>query len=149
MNKRATRLCGCFVFLLAIWIVHEAVQKFLQIPTFEDEPVDPFYLKKFEEPMEVLQNQTVYVITPTYSRLTQKADLVSLRSTLSNLDFIHWIVVEDAHEKTPLVTQFLAESSVPYTHLAVPSPKFITAIIRGSNQRNMGLEWLRKKQKTW
>ncbi|VDK86895.1 unnamed protein product, partial [Dibothriocephalus latus] len=46
-----------------------------------------------------------------------------------------------------LVTRFLEECTVPHTHLAVPSPRFITAIIRGSSQRNMGLEWLRKNKK--
>nr|VZI43092.1 unnamed protein product [Spirometra erinaceieuropaei] len=147
MNRRLSRLCVCFVLLLVVWTVYEAVHTFLQIPAFEDGPNDPDYLKQFDEPPEVLQNQIVYVITPTYSRLTQKADLVSLRSTLSNLDFIHWIIVEDSAEKTPLVTRFLEETSVPYTHLAVPSPRFITAIIRGSNQRNMGLDWLRKNKK--
>ncbi len=44
---------------------------------------------------------TVFLITPTYSRYTQKADLVRLCSTLTNLDFIHWIVIEDAQALTP------------------------------------------------
>lgn len=43
---------------------------------------------------------TVFVVTPTYSRLTQKADLVRLCSTLKNVNFIHWIVIEDSLGKT-------------------------------------------------
>lgn len=37
----------------------------------------------------------VYVVTPTYRRPTQKADLTRLGQTLMNLDFVFWIVVED------------------------------------------------------
>ena len=48
------------------------------------------------------------MITPTYSRHTQKADLTRLCHTLMHIDNLHWIVVEDSYEKTSLVTRFLA-----------------------------------------
>ena len=48
------------------------------------------------------------MITPTHSRLTQKADLTRLCHTLMHVDNLHWIVVEDSYEKTSLVTRFLA-----------------------------------------
>lgn len=58
---------------------------------------------------------TVFIVTPTYTRLTQKADLVRLCSTLKNVNFVHWIVVEDATGKTeygnPLLETF-AEAPV-------------------------------------
>ena len=50
----------------------------------------------------------IYMITPTYSRHTQKADLTRLCHTLMHIDNLHWIVVEDSYEKTSLVTHFLA-----------------------------------------
>lgn len=43
-----------------------------------------------------LATPVVYVVTPTYRRPTQKADLTRLAQTLMNLDFVFWIVVEDA-----------------------------------------------------
>ena len=50
----------------------------------------------------------IYMITPTHSRHTQKADLTRLCHTLMHVDNLHWIVVEDSYEKTSLVTRFLA-----------------------------------------
>lgn len=44
---------------------------------------------------------TVFLITPTYKRITQKADLVRLCSTLKNVKFIHWIVIEDSEATSP------------------------------------------------
>ncbi|KAL5106575.1 hypothetical protein TcWFU_001311 [Taenia crassiceps] len=86
---------------------------------------------------------TVYVITPTYQRWTQKADLVRLCSTLNNVDFIHWIVVEDAMEKSEMVCEVLSECGVPYTHLFAISPFRRRKRVRGSAQRNKGIEWIR------
>ena len=40
-------------------------------------------------------SDVVYVITPTYDRPAQLADMTRLGQTLKNLDFIFWIVVED------------------------------------------------------
>ena len=47
---------------------------------------------------------TVYVITPTYERVTQKADLLRLCYTLMNVPKVHWIVVEDSARKTTTVS---------------------------------------------
>lgn len=56
-------------------------------------------IRLIDDPVNPLKT-TVYVITPTYQRWTQKADLVRLCSTLNNVKFIHWIVVEDAIAKS-------------------------------------------------
>ena len=50
----------------------------------------------------------IYMVTPTHSCLTQKADLTRLCHTLMHVTNLHWIVVEDSVEKTSLVTCFLA-----------------------------------------
>lgn len=50
----------------------------------------------------------IYMITPTHTRHTQKADLTRLCHTLMHVNNLHWIVVEDSFEKTLLVTRFLA-----------------------------------------
>ena len=42
-----------------------------------------------------------------------------------------------------LVQQFLAECGVPYTHLFVMSPFRRRKRVRGSAQRNKGIEWIR------
>jgi len=64
----------------------------------------------------------------------------------------HWIVIEDAEAKTPLVSNLLEASGLSYTHLNALTPAewklALTAAQwkkpRGVNQRNAGLEWLRK-----
>ena len=50
----------------------------------------------------------IYIITPTYSRGAQKADLTRLSHTLLLAPRIHWILIEDSPFKTELVTNFIA-----------------------------------------
>nr|XP_061801430.1 galactosylgalactosylxylosylprotein 3-beta-glucuronosyltransferase 1-like [Nerophis lumbriciformis] len=93
---------------------------------------------------------TIYVITPTYRRPMQKADLTCLANTLLNVANLHWIVVEDSQKRTSLVSRLLHETELNYTHLNVQTPansikharpgqKFP----RGTLQRNLALQWLR------
>ncbi|XP_060614238.2 galactosylgalactosylxylosylprotein 3-beta-glucuronosyltransferase 3 isoform X1 [Anolis sagrei] len=96
----------------------------------------------------------IYVITPTYARLVQKAELVRLSQTLMHVKNLHWIVVEDAPAKTPLVSELLSQSSLRFTHLYVETPKnhklkegdpnWLKP--RGVEQRNLALQWLRKNR---
>ena len=63
----------------------------------------------------------IYMITPTYARWTQKADLTRLAQTLMQVPRLHWIVVEDSERKTELVTEFLRRRMevLKITHLNV------------------------------
>ncbi|KAL5966419.1 Galactosylgalactosylxylosylprotein 3-beta-glucuronosyltransferase 2 [Taenia solium] len=87
---------------------------------------------------------TIYVITPTFYRITQKPELVRLCNTFSLVENIHWIVVEDSQNKTDLVADFLSDCKVSSTHLNAVSPKDKNYHIKGSNQRNAGMQWLRE-----
>ncbi|KAH9513766.1 Galactosylgalactosylxylosylprotein 3-beta-glucuronosyltransferase 1 [Bulinus truncatus] len=92
----------------------------------------------------------IYLITPTYSRLEQKAELTRLSHTLLHVPNIHWIVIEDSFKKTTLVQNFLSKSGLSYTHLNVATPSEFKMtqndpnwlMPRGVLQRNAGLEWL-------
>nr|CAB3224854.1 beta-1,3-glucuronosyltransferase [Phallusia mammillata] len=94
---------------------------------------------------------TIYAITPTYARWTQKADLTRLSQTLLHVKNFHWIVVEDADRKTLLVTKFLSNCGLKYTHLNAKTdqnfklkdsdPNWLMP--RGVAQRNTGLTWIR------
>ncbi|XP_048103218.1 galactosylgalactosylxylosylprotein 3-beta-glucuronosyltransferase 2-like [Alosa alosa] len=90
----------------------------------------------------------IYVITPTHTRPTQKADLTQLGNTLSQVPNLHWIVVEDADFKSPLVAKFLLNSQISYTHLNVSKPGYCKSgcVAKGSEQRNLGLDWLRRNR---
>ncbi|CAI8029693.1 Galactosylgalactosylxylosylprotein 3-beta-glucuronosyltransferase 3 [Geodia barretti] len=81
----------------------------------------------------------IYMITPTYARWTQKADLTRLAQTLMQVPRLHWIVVEDSERKTELVTEFLTEADGSFEDHSFERPD------RGIEQRNKALELLRRK----
>ncbi|XP_026871249.1 galactosylgalactosylxylosylprotein 3-beta-glucuronosyltransferase 1 [Electrophorus electricus] len=91
---------------------------------------------------------TIYVITPTYSRPVQKAELTRLANTLLHVPNLHWIIVEDSINKTLLVSRFLQGIGLNYTHLNVKTTRRVRRakvhlVPRGMAQRNLGLRWLR------
>lgn len=94
----------------------------------------------------------IYAITPTYERLTQKADLTRLCQTFKHVSNFHWIIVEDAEVKRSLIERFLKRCGVKYTHLAVRTKVELQRgedearwkKARGVEQRNAGLSWLRE-----
>ena len=100
--------------------------------------------------------KTIFVITPTYQRKTQKIDLTAMCHTLMLVPEVVWIVIEDAPKPTSLVTQLLSRCQVKKVHLTVPtSPAFrpkngasAKSVSRGVEQRNAGLSWLRQHYKT-
>lgn len=95
---------------------------------------------------------TVFVITPTFKRFVQKAELTRISQAFKPVRNLHWIVVEDSVNKTDLVTNFLRHSGLIYTHLNARTPDILRRHRneirrlkpRGVVQRNLGIEWLRK-----
>lgn len=110
-------------------------------------------LQKFKYIQESLPY--IYAITPTYKRLTQKADLIRLCQTLMHVENMHWILVEDAKVKSNSIYRFMENCGVLYTHLALRTRKRLRRRKkdprwkkhRGVEQRNAGLTWLRKNIK--
>ena len=109
--------------------------------------------KRWEEDQAEKKLPTIFAITPTYSRTTQKVDLTSLCQTLMHVPNFVWIIVEDADEMTPLVTKLLDRCKVKSVHLSVRTPTKMRArpgqeknpnlFSRGVEQRNTGLNWIR------
>lgn len=99
---------------------------------------------------------TIYLITPTYDRIEQRAELTRLYYTLLHVPNIHWILVEDSDRKTDKVRRFLANCQIPYTHLNVATPEQLKLKSsdpnwlkpRGVLQRNAGLTWIRSSLDT-
>ncbi|CAN8177859.1 unnamed protein product [Coccothraustes coccothraustes] len=92
----------------------------------------------------------IYVVTPTYARPVQKAELVRLSQTLLHVPALHWVVVEDAAAPSALV----GGSWRPRGLLHAPerrdppdlrggpgAPSWLFP--RGAEQRNRALRWLR------
>lgn len=59
----------------------------------------------------------LYIITPTYRRPEQIAELTRTGYTLKHIPNIFWLVIEDAEVPTPTVTKFLTKLNIPFTHL--------------------------------
>lgn len=97
------------------------------------------------------QLPTIYFITPTYSRYTQQADLIRLSNTLKHVPQLHWIVVEDAPQRTSLVENLLKASGLLSTHLNTETQGKLVRKKneqrwkrhRGVDQRNHALAWIR------
>ena len=60
-----------------------------------------------------LPKTALYVITPTYSRPSQRAELTRVWQALSGVENVVWIVVGDSQNKTQKVTQFLSKVAGP------------------------------------
>jgi len=106
------------------------------------------------QPANMLQDlnlPTVFVITPTFTRFVQKAELTRVSQALKPVKNLHWIVVEDSVNKSKLVANFLRNSGLKYTHLNVRTPDNLRRQRheirrlkpRGVAQRNLGIQWLR------
>ena len=94
---------------------------------------------------------TIYIITPTHTRITQFSDLNRLINTLLLVPKIFWIIVEDANNKSKRLAKFLNRSGIDYHHLKIKSPwgsVRTSKYYKGSVQRNKALDWLIKQNKT-
>ncbi|XP_076247565.1 glucuronyltransferase I [Calliopsis andreniformis] len=104
---------------------------------------------------EIHLKPIIYAITPTFTRPVQKAELTRLAQTFLHIPNFHWIVVEDSPKKTNLVSRFLENSGLIYTHLAAATPPNYKLgrndpnwkKPRGVEQRNSALHWLRENLK--
>ena len=100
----------------------------------------------------------IYMITPTYTRPTQKADLTRLCYALMHVPRLHWVVVEDSEVRTRLVERLLSgENSCKLpltTHLNIRTSEELQLgawdplwrKCRGAEQMNHGIAWLAKSR---
>lgn len=96
-------------------------------------------------------NETIiFFITPTHFCFTQKANLIRLSQTLSHINNLLWIVVEDSDTKSLFIDEIIYRSKLSAVHLIAktPSDKKVNInedwkVAKGVNQRNEGLLYLR------
>ena len=65
-----------------------------------------------ERVIEASVGVSIFAITPTYARVTQKVDLTSLCYTVQYISNFIWIVVEDSDKSTSLVSSVLTHCKV-------------------------------------
>ncbi|XP_055614700.1 galactosylgalactosylxylosylprotein 3-beta-glucuronosyltransferase P-like [Uranotaenia lowii] len=88
----------------------------------------------------------LYIITPTYRRPEQLAEITRLGYTLKHVQNLFWLIVEDADKRTESVTRLLRQINVPFVHLTAPMPakyRKLKVKPRGVSNRNRGLQWIR------
>ena len=140
-------LLVCLILLLILLLLKQQQKQQLS-----NNPVSPCsYLSCIMS--ERSGHTPLYLITPTYTRLTQKADLTRLSHTLMHLQNILWILVEDSSSQSELVSNLLSRSGIKHVHLNTETPdvfrlqsgqrKYVQH--RGVEQRNLALDWLRAR----
>ncbi|XP_051167529.1 galactosylgalactosylxylosylprotein 3-beta-glucuronosyltransferase P [Leptopilina boulardi] len=89
----------------------------------------------------------LYIVTPTYRRPEQIAELTRMSHTLMLVKNVIWLVIEDATVTTPQVTTLLKRTGLKFIHLVAPMPEKYKqnkgAKPRGVSNRNRGLQWVR------
>ncbi|XP_063706144.1 galactosylgalactosylxylosylprotein 3-beta-glucuronosyltransferase I-like [Culicoides brevitarsis] len=98
---------------------------------------------------------TIYAITPTYYRLTQKADLTRLSHCLQLVPNVFWVLVEDANSTSELVRGILHRGGLTDRSVQLigktpddQKPKNGTNRLltpRGVIQRNIGLDFVTRR----
>lgn len=89
----------------------------------------------------------VFVITPTYRRPTQMADMIRLGQTLRNDKAIYWLVIEDQDHPSARIRALLERTGLPFAHLAIHQEFMADGNKpngRGIFQRNKALEVVEK-----
>jgi len=89
----------------------------------------------------------LYVITPTYRRAEQLAELTRTAQTLLHPPSLVWLVAEDAPSPSSAVLDYLRQSGLCWVYLRAPMPsKFLKAKSkpRGVSNRNAALAWIRQ-----
>ena len=85
--------------------------------------------------------RTIYVVTPTYTRATQLADLTRLANTLRLVPGVHWLVAEDRNVTSLAVTELLLSSGLSYTQLAAVRPPELLGKVIGRGVFNRSVYW--------
>lgn len=139
------------VFQLIIYISLSSHTIYCQLPN----------LRNFYQAQSVSQDYeklpTIYVVTPTYARYVQKAELIRLSHTFMLVPNLHWIIVEDADWRTDMVSKLVRRLKNEFdfhriTHLQEPTPELFKLkpgdpdwkYPKGVWQRNKALTWLRE-----
>ncbi|XP_076335235.1 galactosylgalactosylxylosylprotein 3-beta-glucuronosyltransferase S-like isoform X2 [Tachypleus tridentatus] len=140
--NRLVRRCRKTVLVVCVPLVLFLLWYSGEYKNLEYEPIGPV---DQEEPTHEQQLPIIYIITPTYKRAAQIADMTRLAQTLQLVPSIHWIVVEDSENLTQPISNLLKRTRIPFVHLCSTKPKNKTKPTsgRGVANRMKAIEWLR------
>ncbi|XP_073837464.1 glucuronyltransferase P isoform X2 [Musca autumnalis] len=104
-----------------------------------------YHISRQPMPQPEIIKPPLYIITPTYRRPEQLAELTRLGYTLKHVANLLWLVIEDANKTSEMVIETLNRIGVPFEYFLAPMPeeyKSKKAKPRGVSNRNRGLSWL-------
>jgi len=85
---------------------------------FDELPLNMCQEAKFRRPTLHKPNLApIYVVTATYRRPEQLAELLRLAQTLMLVPNLYWVLVEHAKEKSPLISKLLERWNISSIHL--------------------------------
>lgn len=103
--------------------------------------------KKEIDSVTLSKMPTIYVITPTFPRVEQMAEMTRLSQTLMHVPKLHWIVAEDARSKSPELEALLQRTGLAYTYVLGAMPESFRKKKgnkpKGVANRLAGLQWIR------
>ena len=84
------------------------------------------------------------MITSTSNSPTQRTNLIQLCHTLTLVQSLTWIIVEDSTDYSPMIIDLLKDCPVHSVHLKESTPANDPDDSRGVCQWNAGLKWVRR-----
>ncbi|TRY78142.1 hypothetical protein TCAL_09316 [Tigriopus californicus] len=87
----------------------------------------------------------LYIVTPTFARREQVAELTRLAQTLLHVRNMIWFVIEDATKCSPMVGDLLDRFQIPYVQMLAPLPEIFSGQSqkpRGVSQRNAAIQFI-------
>lgn len=136
---------------MALFYIISSKDVYCKLPSMRD-----FYMTRSTQQQEYNKLPRIYVITPTYARYVQKAELTRLSQTLMLVPNVHWILVEDSDRESDVVSKLSRRlrnefdfQAITLLHEQTPAkfklkpgePRW--KYPKGVWQRNRALRWLR------
>lgn len=111
----------------------------------KDAEVEKLEIEETTTTSESEYSPKIYVVTPTYTRATQMADMTRLSQTLRLVPNIHWIVVEDSVRSSTQLATLLANAKIEHTYILGPTPGTVKLkrYGKGVASRRKALDWVR------
>ena len=148
-NWKLYILVATFVFLLLFWVYgnREKIRKIEEKRILNESWTvcqDQFLQKESLAEKKKL----LFIVTPTYSRPEQIAELTRLLQTLLHIEqVLHWIIVEDAQKCSQDLLKVLHRfSNLSFTVIAAPTPLvFTVSNFLSLNKWSLEFEFWRQK----
>lgn len=112
------------VFLVMTWAFHYYANKEPTQAVIKDSAQESWNVCRENFIKSDPDEKVIFVITPTFARAEQLAELTRLLQTLIHVkEVLHWIIAEDSPKCSKTVSDFMgAQTDLSYTILSAPMP---------------------------